>query len=109
MPICNPWKRNMVKLIFSKVFLDVDLVKDLISSCNPSTKYFHKHDGSILCTIDKTSFIKAFGLEGKMDVPIEIDDLQGKFERNKSHYVNNVMKLHILGMCRIMVCQKVAM
>ena len=30
-----------------------------------------------------------------MDVPIGIGELQGKFERNKSHYVNNVMKPHI--------------
>ena len=85
----------MEKLILPKVFLDVDLVKALISSYNPATKSFHRHNGSILCTINMTSFIEAFGLEGQMDVPIDIDDLQGKFERNRSHYVNNVMLPHI--------------
>ena len=74
-PIYNPWKRNMEKLIFPKVFLDVHLVKALINSYNPSVKSFHRHNGSILCTIDKTSFIEAFSVEGKMDVPIDIDDL----------------------------------
>ena len=65
----------MEKLIFPKVFIDVDLVKDLINSYNLATKSFHRHNGSILCTIDRTSFIEAFGLEGQMDVPIDIDDL----------------------------------
>ena len=70
-----------MKFIFPKLFVDVDLVKVLINSYNPTTKSFHKHNGSILCTIDRNSFIEAFGLEGKMDVPIDINDLQGKFER----------------------------
>ena len=94
-PIYNPWKRNMENLIFLKVFIDVDLVKALINSYNPATKSFHRHNGSILCTIDRTSFIEAFGLEGQMDVPIDVEDLQGRFERNKSHYINNVIKPHI--------------
>ena len=71
--------------------MDVDLVKALINSYNIATNYFHRHNGSILCIVDKTSFIEAFGLEGQTDVPIDIYDLQGKFERNRSHYENNVM------------------
>lgn len=30
-----------------------------------------------------------------MDIPIDIEDLQGKFERNKSHYINNIMVPYI--------------
>ena len=26
-PICNPWKKNLAKLIFLDVFMDVDLMK----------------------------------------------------------------------------------
>ena len=85
----------MAKLIFPEVFLDVDLVKTLTNSYNLATKYFHSHDASIFYTIDRSSFIEAFGLEGQMDIPIDIDDLHEKFERNKSHYINNVMKPHI--------------
>ena len=73
----------------------MDLLKALINSYNLVTRTFHRHNGSILCTLDRTSFIEAFGLEGQMDVPIDIEDLQGKFGRNKTHYLNNVMLPHI--------------
>ena len=85
----------MVKLIFLEVFIDVDFFKALINSYNPITRSFHRHNGSILCTLDKTSFIEAFGLVRQMDVPIDIEDLQGKFGRNKTHILNNVMLPHI--------------
>ena len=73
--VYNPWNRNMEKLIFLEVFVDVDLLKALIKSYNLATRTFQKHNGSILCTLDLTSFIEAFGLEGHMDVPIDIEDL----------------------------------
>lgn len=63
-PICNPWMRNLAKLIMPNVFVDVDLMKELIRSYNPITKCFHRYDGSILCTLDRNTFIEAFGLEG---------------------------------------------
>ena len=63
-PVCNPWNKNMAKLIFPKVFIDVDLLKALINSYNPITRAFHRHNGSVLCTLDRTSFIEAFGLMG---------------------------------------------
>ena len=28
-PVCNPWKKNLAKLIFPEVFLDIDLMKAL--------------------------------------------------------------------------------
>jgi len=54
----------MAKLIFPEVFVDVDLLKSLINAYNPVTRTFHRHNGSGLCTLDKTSFIEAFRLEG---------------------------------------------
>ena len=63
-PISNPWNRNLGKLIMPKAFVDVDLLKKLINSYNAVTRTFHKHNGSILCTLDMTSLIEAFGLEG---------------------------------------------
>ena len=94
-PVCNPWNRNMAKLIFPEVFIDVDLLKALINSYNSITRTFHRHNGSILCTLDRTSFFEAFGLMGQMDVPIDTADLQRKFEQNKTYFVNNVMLPHI--------------
>ena len=70
----NPWVRNLVKIIFSEVYVNIDVVKSLIKSYNPITKSFHWHDKIILCTLDHSSFIKAFGLEGQMSVPIDIDE-----------------------------------
>ena len=32
---CNPWMKNLEKILFLKVFVDVDLVKALIKSYNP--------------------------------------------------------------------------
>lgn len=84
------------KLIFLEVFVDADLVKALIKAYNHVTKAFHKHDGSILCTLDKTSFIEDFGLEGQMSVQIDVDELQVKFKTSKSYYTRKVMIHHIL-------------
>lgn len=94
-PICNPWNRNIANLICPEVFIDVDLVKALIKSYNLVTRNFHRHNGSFLCTLVRTSFIDAFKLEGQMDTPIDTDDLQKKFANNKTYFVNNVMMPHI--------------
>lgn len=85
----------MAKLICLEVFIDVDLVKALIKSYNLVTRTFQRHNGSILFTLDRTSFIDKFKLEGQMDVPIDTDDLQKKFANNKTYFVNNVMMPHI--------------
>ena len=37
---------------------------------------FYRCDGNILCMLDHASFIEAFGLEGQMSVPLNIDELQ---------------------------------
>lgn len=63
-PICNPWKHDLAKLIVPEVFVDVALMKELIKAYNPITRGFHRYDGSSLCTLDINSFIEAFGLEG---------------------------------------------
>ena len=82
MLVCNPWVRNLAKLIFHEVYVNVDLVKALIKAYNPATKSFHKHDERILRTLDRTSFIEAFGLKGQMSVLIDVEDFWAKFERN---------------------------
>ena len=65
-PICHPWRKNLAKLIFPEVFLDIDLMKALFRCYNPTTKSFHKKDGTVLCTLDRESFMEAFGLSGAM-------------------------------------------
>ena len=54
-----------------EVFIDVDLMKALIKDYNLATHSFHKRDKSVLCSLEKESFIKAFGLEGPMGSKIE--------------------------------------
>ena len=80
-PICNTWKKNLAKLISPKVFVDVDLMKALFYCYNLATKYFYRKDGSIFCTLGHESFIEAFGLDGAMGQPIDLEDSQKKFER----------------------------
>ena len=93
--ICCPWKKNLAKLIFPKVFLDVDLVKALNKSYNPATKSFHRHKNTILYKLDHASFIKDFGLEGTMSNPSNLVCLQGKFEGNTKAYIGNYILQHI--------------
>ena len=82
--VCNPWVRNLGKLIFPKVYVAIELFKALIKSYKLVTKSFLKHYGSILCTLDCPSFIESFGLECQMSMQIDIEKFQKKFERNKS-------------------------
>lgn len=52
--VCNAWKKNLEKLIFPEVFVDIDLVKALIKSYSLVTKSFEvgwnysMHTGSCL-------------------------------------------------------------
>lgn len=78
--MCNPWKKNLAKLIFPQVFMDVDLMKALFQCYNLVTKSFHKKDGTALYTLDQESFMEAFGLSGAMGQPIDLKDLQRRFK-----------------------------
>ena len=63
----------------------------MIKSYNPATKSFHRHNVTILCTLDYVSFIEAFGLEGVMSELVNLIDLQVKFERNTKDYIGKCM------------------
>lgn len=91
----NPWRRNLAKLIFPEVYVDVDLLKALIASYIHAKKSFHKQDRNVLCRLDHASFIEAFGLEGQMSVEVDIQDFREKFQRNVKFYTGNVMIHHI--------------
>lgn len=71
LPISNPWDRNLAKLIMLEVIVDVDLVKALIKAYDPMTHGFHRKDRSVLCTLDKETFIEAFELGGPLTKLIE--------------------------------------
>ena len=73
--MCNPWKKNLAKLIFPEVFMDVNLMKALFPCYNLGTKSFHRKDRTILYNLDRESFIEAFGLTGAMGQPIDLKDL----------------------------------
>ena len=66
----------------SKVFMDVDLVKKLIKHYNPLTHSFYRADKSVLCSLDKNSFIEAFGLGGIISTKIDLEDLKKKFKEH---------------------------
>ena len=69
--------------------MDVNFLEDLIKSYNSATKSFQKNDGMTLCKLEYTSFIDVFGLEGAISEPMDLIDLQGKFERNTKAYIQN--------------------
>lgn len=58
----NPWMRNLGKLIMPEVYMDVDLINALVNAYNPTTWSFHRKDMSILYTLSKNAFVKAFDL-----------------------------------------------
>lgn len=70
--MCNPWKKNLAKLILPEVFMDTNLMKALFRCYNPATKSFHKKDGTILCTLYRELFMEAFGLSGAMGQPVHL-------------------------------------
>ena len=78
-----------------KVFVDVDLVKELIKSYNLINKAFHRRDRSILYALDKETFIEAFDLGGPMSLPIDMDILNDNFKNQKCFYTRKTMIRHI--------------
>ena len=94
-PICNPWIRNLSKLIMLEVFLDVDLINTLIKYYNLVNKSFHKRDRWIFLSLDKETFIEAFELGGPMSLPIEIEKLKKNFTKHKTFYMGRNMTRHI--------------
>lgn len=95
-PISNPWDRNLGKLLCPVVFMDIDLVKALVKSYNPAIRAFHRQDKSILCSLDKNTFIQVFGLVGSLSVDINTEELNDKFERHPGAYTKKVIFKHIL-------------
>ena len=79
-PISNPWNRNLAKLIMQKVIVDVDMVKSLIKTYNPMTHGFHAKDRSVLCTLDRETFIEVFDLIEPMTKIIEKEKLDETFK-----------------------------
>ena len=94
-PISNPWTRNLGKLIMPDVFVDVDLLKELIKSYNPVSMSFNRKDRSIFLALDKETFIEAFDLGGQMLLPIEMDKLKETFKQQKTLYMGRAMTRHI--------------
>ena len=66
--------------------MDIDLMKALFQCYNPATKSFHRKDGIVLCTLDRESFIEAFGLTGAMGQPLDLKDLQRRFEAHRFYW-----------------------
>ena len=64
-----------------EVIVDVDLVKALMKSYNPTTHGFHRKDMSILCKLDKETFIEVFDLGGEMTRPIEQEKMNTTFKK----------------------------
>lgn len=94
-PICNPQIINMAKFIILEVIVDIDLMKALIKSQNPTTKGFHRKGMNILCRLDRETFIEAFDLGGPMIRPIEKEKMNETFKSQKSFLTGRVMRRHI--------------
>lgn len=85
----------MEKLIMPEVIIDVDLRKPLIKSYNPKTKAFHRNDMSILCRLDRETFIEVFHLGGPMTKAIKMEKMNETFKSSKNFFIGRVMKRHI--------------
>ena len=77
------------------MIVDVDLIKALIKSYNPTTKNFYKKDMSILCRLDKETFIEVFDLGGLVKKEIEKEKMNETFKNSKSFFTRRFMKRHI--------------
>lgn len=78
-----------------KVIVDVDLIKALIKSYNPTTKSFHRKDMSILFRLDRETFIEVFDLGGPMKKAIEKETMNETLKNYKIFFTGRVMKRHI--------------
>lgn len=84
-----------MKLIMPEIIVDIDLVKALIKAYNPLTHRFHKKYKSILCTLDRETFIELFDLGGPMTKITEQDKINETFKNQKSFFTSRVMRRHI--------------
>ena len=75
----------MGKIILLEVFVDVDLLMDLIKEYNLVINTFHKNDTTILCTLDRETFIEVFDLGGPMT---HIVDLGQVFNRCRRYEIS---------------------
>ena len=79
-----------------EIFVDVDLVKELIQSYNPSMKTFYNEDMSIFCCLDKNAVIEAFGLGRPMLKKVDIEYLNKRFKESTKSFTKATMKRHII-------------
>ena len=92
----NPWEKNLGKLLALEVFVDVELVKELIKSYNLATKTFYNEDRSILCYLDKNAIVEEFGLEGHVLKKVDIEYLNKRFNNSTNSFTKVAMKIHII-------------
>ena len=95
-PVSNQWDKNLGKFLAPKVFLDVDLVKELIKAYELATRTFYTKDMSVLCYLDKNAVIEAFGLDGPMSKKVDVEYLNKRFNESKNSFTKVVMKRYII-------------
>ena len=86
----------MGKLLAPEVFVDVDLMKELIKAYNLATKTFYNEDRSILCCLDRNVVVEAFGLDGPMSKKVEMEYLNKRFKESTNSFTKVAMKRHII-------------
>ena len=86
----------MGKLLAPEVFLDVDLVKELVKAYELATRTFYNADRSILCYLDKIVVVEAFGLDGPMSKKIDVEYLNKRFKESTNSFTKGEMKRHII-------------
>ena len=74
-----------------EVFMDVDLMKALIQSYYSITCSFHQTDKSVLCTLDKSALIEAFGLGGTLLKTFDLEDLNRRFKDHTKSFTKRAM------------------
>ena len=86
----------MGKLLASDVFVDVDVMKELIKAYNLATKTFYNEDRRILCYLDKNVVVEAFGLDRPMSKEVDMEYLNKRFKESTNSFTKVAMKRHII-------------
>ena len=76
--------------------MDMDLVKPLIKSYNPSTKIFYNEDRNIIFYLDKNAMTEDFGLGGPMSKKVDVEYLNKRFKESTKSFTKEAMKRHII-------------
>lgn len=92
-PIGNPWNCDLGKLIVPNVYIDVDLLKEIVANYDPVTRTIKTYDGKEMVKITKEELGLVFKLTRWSDKMHKINEETLKQEYDKTHIS---FRVHVL-------------